>query len=100
MCSIIMSRQSLKASSCQPYIGRIWGFLLEHGFVETGRQAIDEINVAGELLVLLFVNTPRDEDPQMADRFMHCVDNRLTGRKNVLINLRKWVCLSLIGKDQ
>ena len=49
----------------------------QHGFVEAGRQHIDQIDIAGELVVLLFRNGGGDENAEMADGIVQGVDNGL-----------------------
>ncbi len=50
---------------------------LEGGLIEPGRQHIDQVDIAGELGMFLLGNAAGDEDAEMADRFMHGVDNGL-----------------------
>ena len=42
-----------------------------HGLVQAGRQHVDQVDVGGELLVLLLGHAARDEDAEMADAFVH-----------------------------
>src|SRR5262249_44119866 len=65
-------------------IDSVFAFVLEHGFVKSGRQRIDQIDIAGELAMLFLRYTPRNEDAQMADRFMDCVDNGLPIRADIV----------------
>jgi hypothetical protein len=62
-------------------------FLLYHSFVKSRRETIDEINIAGELLMFFLGDTARHEDTQMTYRFVHHVDNCLLGGENILITL-------------
>ena len=50
---------------------------LEGCFIEAGRQHIDQVDIAGEFGMLLLGDAARDEDAEMADGFMHRVDDRL-----------------------
>ena len=59
-------------------------FSLEHRLVEARRQHVDQVDVVGELAVLLAGDAGRDEDSEMADRFMDRVDDRLPVRTDVV----------------
>ena len=48
-------------------IGRVLGLGLEHRLVEAGRQRVDQVDVAGELAVLLSGDAAGDEDAEMTD---------------------------------
>src|SRR5262245_11624435 len=50
--------------------GGVLGLGLEHRLVETGRQGVDEIDIAGELAVLFLRDATGDEDAEMADLLM------------------------------
>jgi hypothetical protein len=52
-------------------IDRITGLVLKHGFVEAGRQGIDQIDIAGELAVLFLCNAPRNEDAKVTNSLMN-----------------------------
>src|SRR5262245_18842991 len=67
-------------------IGRGIGFRLwnHHGLVETGRQNVDEIDVAGELVMLLLSDGGRDEDAEMTDRVVNGINNGLPMRAYVV----------------
>ena len=52
-------------------------FDFEHGLVQTGRQRVDQVDVAGELLVLLLCHAAGDEYAQMADALVDGVDDGL-----------------------
>ena len=62
-------------------------FLDEDGLVQAGRQTIDEIDIAGELLVFFLGNTARHEDSQMADVIVNGIDNGLAGCDDIRIVL-------------
>src|SRR5262249_17320507 len=49
----------------------------EYGLVETGRKSVDQVDIARELAMLLLCHAARNKDPQMPDRFMNHVDDRL-----------------------
>src|SRR5262249_40264183 len=51
--------------------------------VESGRQNIDQVHVAGEFLMLLGRNPGGDEDAQMADALMQGINDGLTGGADV-----------------
>jgi hypothetical protein len=59
-------------------IGGVGALLLEHGFVEAGRQRIDEVYIAGEFAVLLARHARGYEDAEMADRLVDGIDDGLT----------------------
>ena len=50
---------------------------LQLRLVEPGRQHVDQVDVGGELLVLLARHRAGHEDPQMADAFVHGIDDGL-----------------------
>ena len=50
---------------------------LEHRLVEAGRQHVDQIDIAGELAVLLARDAAGDEDAEMTDGLVDRVDDRL-----------------------
>jgi hypothetical protein len=50
---------------------------LQDRLVEPGRQDVDEVDVGGELVVLLPRDAGRDEDAEMPDRLVHRVDDGL-----------------------
>ena len=45
-------------------VGRVPGLALEHRLVETGRQGVDQVDIARELAVLLLCNAAGNEDAQ------------------------------------
>ena len=55
-----------------------------YGLVEPRRQYVDEVDVAGELIVLLRCNGAGDEDAQMTNRLVDGVDDGLTIGLHVL----------------
>ena len=57
------------------------------GFVQAGRQYINQINVGRELLMLLLGHPTRDEDAEMADAFMDGVDDGLGAGADVVVLL-------------
>ena len=65
-------------------IGGVAGFALELRLIEAGRQYIDQIDIAGELIVLFLCNPAGDENPEMADRLMHGVDDGLAERPDLV----------------
>ena len=58
-------------------IVRLVALGLERRLVEAGRQHIDQVDVAGELGMLLLGDAAGDEDAEMADRFVDGVDDGL-----------------------
>ena len=50
---------------------------LERRFIEPGRQHVDQIDIAGELRVLLLGDAAGNEDAEMADGLMNRVDDGL-----------------------
>ena len=56
---------------------RLRGLRFEHRLVETGRQRIDQVDVAGEFAVLLLGDTARDENAEMTDGLVDRIDDRL-----------------------
>ena len=58
-----------------------------HRLVETRRQRIDEIDVAGELVVLLLRDRTGHEDTEMPDQLVNRIDDRLAVRSYVIDTL-------------
>src|SRR6516225_8158677 len=59
-------------------IGRILRLGLEHGLVETGRQCVDQVDVARELVMLFLCNAPRHKDAEMTYGLVNAVDDGLS----------------------
>ena len=59
-------------------VGCVPGLALEHRLVEAGRQCIDQVDIAGELAVLLLGDAAGNEDAEMADDLMDGVDDGLS----------------------
>src|SRR5690606_33853664 len=55
--------------------------------VQAGRQDVDEIDVAGELLVFLACHAAGYEDAQVADAFVHRVDDGLVVGADLVVVL-------------
>ena len=55
------------------------------GFIQAGRQDVDQVDVGGELLVLLLRHTARYKDPQVANALVHGVDDGLAAGADVVI---------------
>ena len=55
------------------------------GLVDTGREAVDQVDVGGKFAVFLLGDTTRDEDAEMTDVFMNSVDDRLIVHEDVFI---------------
>ena len=65
--------------------GRIVRVLRRHHcLVEAGREHVDQVDVAGELIMLLLRHRAGDEDAEMADRFMDGVDDGLSVRADIV----------------
>src|SRR5580704_9039520 len=58
-------------------IRRISALGLERCFIETGRQDVDQIDVAGKFRMFLFGDAAGNEDAEMTDAFVNRIDNRL-----------------------
>ena len=56
----------------------------EDGLVESGRQAFDQVDVAGELAVLFLGHAAGNEDPEMTDGFVDGVDDGLPERPDLV----------------
>ena len=65
-------------------VGRFGRPCLESRFIKTGRQHVDQVDVAGELGMLLLGDAAGNEDAEMADAFMHGVDDRLPVRPDLV----------------
>ena len=59
-------------------IGGVLGLALEHRLVETGRQRVDQVDIARELAVLLFRDAAGHEDAEMTDGLVDGVDDGLS----------------------
>ncbi len=62
----------------------VLGLRPDHHLVETRWQAVDQIDIVGELLVLLDRHLARNEDPEVPDRLVNTVDDGLTVRADVI----------------
>src|SRR5262245_45844183 len=58
-------------------IRRVAGLVLEHGLVQARRKAVDKVDVARKLTVLLLRNAAGNKDAQVPDRLMNGVDDCL-----------------------
>ena len=78
-----MSSSVLRLAAHHPVAGReiriggVVGLALEHRLVEAGRQHIDQVDVAGELAVLLARDAAGHEDAEMADGLVDRIDDGL-----------------------
>ena len=73
-------------------IDRSLGLCLEHRLVKARRQDIDEVDVAGKLVVLLPRYARGDEDSQMTDGFVNRIDDGLSAGADlidVLVEIRE-----------
>src|SRR5215472_14655781 len=52
------------------WIGGIKRLVVENRFIKSRRKRVNEVDVAGELAVLLLGDASRDEDAKMTDRLM------------------------------
>ncbi|CFD96699.1 Uncharacterised protein [Bordetella pertussis] len=68
-------------------IGRVGRLVGDLGLVNAGRQHVDDVDVGGELLVLLARHRAGDEDAQVADALMHRVDDGLVVRHHFAVVL-------------
>ncbi len=66
--SVRASQRITQSPADEIGVGRVAGLALEHRLVEAGRQRVDQVDVAGELAVLLARDAAGDEDAEMADR--------------------------------
>ena len=58
-------------------VGGVPGLGVKHRLVETGRQRIDQVDIARELAVLLLCDAAGNEDAEVTDAFMNGVDDGL-----------------------
>ena len=58
-----------------------------HRLVQAGRQHVDQVDVGGELLVLLLGHAAGDEDAEMADAVVDGVDDGLAAGAEVVVLL-------------
>ena len=63
---------------------RVRGLGIEHRLIETGRQRIDQVDVAGELAVLFLRDSSGDEDAEVADGLVDRIDDGLAVGTNLV----------------
>ncbi|MPL74766.1 hypothetical protein SDC9_20583 [bioreactor metagenome] len=78
----------------------VCSLVADDGLIDPRRQQVDQLDVAGELAVLLAPHGGGDEDAEMADAFVHRVDDGLVVRQDLSVigihvsdpaeRLRRW----------
>ena len=78
------SQRMTQSPETRSGLDRVLALCLEHRLVKARRQHVDEVDVAGELAVLLARHAARDEYSEMADGFVDRVDDRLAVSADVV----------------
>ena len=65
-------------------VHRIGALALEGRLIEAGRQHVDQVDVVGELAVLLAGDPARNKDAEVADLLVHRIDDGLAVRADVV----------------
>ncbi len=65
-------------------IDRVLVLALEHGLVEARRQRVDQVDIAGELAVLLLGNAAGNEDAEMTHGLVDRIDDGLAAGADIV----------------
>ena len=68
-------------------VGRVGGFIVNDSLVNTRRQYIDHVDVAGELAVFFARNRARNKYAQVTNALVHRINDGLAMRQDLTVTL-------------